>query len=104
MSITDKSKIVIIGAGNVGEAVCYTLMVRRQASEIVLVDINGAVLDTWYQRNQGDPLAGLLPYAADLVDRLPAGARCGRTGSWRRCCWYAFCWAAWRILPCRCCT
>ena len=41
MSITDKSKIVIIGAGNVGEAVCYTLMVRRQASEIVLVDING---------------------------------------------------------------
>lgn len=41
MSIADKSKIVIIGAGNVGEAVCYTLMVRRQASEIVLVDING---------------------------------------------------------------
>ena len=40
----------------------------------VLVDINGAVLDTWYQRNQGDPLAGLLPYAAGLVDRLPAGA------------------------------
>ena len=40
MSITDKNKIVIIGAGNVGEAVCYTLMVRRQASEIVLVDIN----------------------------------------------------------------
>ena len=38
------------------------------------MDINGAVLDTWYQRNQGDPLAGLLPYAADLVDRLPAGA------------------------------
>lgn len=33
MSITDKSKIVIIGAGNVGEAVCYTLRVRRQASE-----------------------------------------------------------------------
>ncbi len=50
MSITDKSKIVIIGAGNVGEAVCYTLMVRRQASEIVLVDINeeraeGSALD-----------------------------------------------------------
>ena len=50
MSITDKNKIVIIGAGNVGEAVCYTLMVRRQASEIVLVDINeeraeGSALD-----------------------------------------------------------
>lgn len=50
MGITGKNKIVIIGAGNVGEAVCYTLMVRRQASEIVLVDINedraeGSALD-----------------------------------------------------------
>lgn len=50
MSMTGKNKIVIIGAGNVGEAICYTLMVRRQASEIVLVDINedraeGSALD-----------------------------------------------------------
>lgn len=50
MGIVGKNKIVIIGAGNVGEAVCYTLMVRRQASEIVLVDINedraeGSALD-----------------------------------------------------------
>ena len=37
---TPKKKIVVIGAGNVGEAVCYTLMVRKQADEIVLVDIN----------------------------------------------------------------
>lgn len=50
MGIVGRNKIVIIGAGNVGEAVCYTLMVRRQASEIVLVDINeekaeGSALD-----------------------------------------------------------
>ena len=50
MGIVGRNKVVIIGAGNVGEAVCYTLMVRRQASEIVLVDINeekaeGSALD-----------------------------------------------------------
>lgn len=43
-------KIVVIGAGNVGEAIAYTLMVREQASEIVLVDVNqdrakGAAID-----------------------------------------------------------
>ena len=31
-------KIVVIGAGNVGQAVAYTLMVRRQANEIVFID------------------------------------------------------------------
>jgi L-lactate dehydrogenase len=35
-----KSKIVVIGAGNVGEAIAYTLMVRQLANEIVLLDIN----------------------------------------------------------------
>lgn len=45
-----KDKIVVIGAGNVGEAIAYTLMVRIQANDIVLVDINekrakGAALD-----------------------------------------------------------
>lgn len=40
----------------------------------VLIDADGAVLDSWYERNQGEPLPGLLPYLADLVDRLPAGA------------------------------
>ena len=38
----NKTKIVIVGAGNVGEAIGYTLMVRKQASEIVFVDINEA--------------------------------------------------------------
>ena len=37
-----KRKIVIAGAGNVGEAIGYTLMLRKQASEIVFVDINEA--------------------------------------------------------------
>lgn len=47
---SQKSKIVVIGAGNVGEAIAYTLMVRKQANDIVLIDINedrakGAALD-----------------------------------------------------------
>ena len=40
----------------------------------VLTDADGAILDTWYGRNEGDPLARLLPRIADLVDRLPEGA------------------------------
>ena len=40
----------------------------------VLADADGAVLTSWYERNQGDPLAGLLPYLADLIDSLPKGA------------------------------
>ncbi len=45
-----KDKIVVVGAGNVGEAIAYTLMVRDQANDIVLVDVNearakGAALD-----------------------------------------------------------
>ncbi len=45
-----KDKIVVIGAGNVGEAIAYTLMVRVLANDIVLVDVNedrakGAALD-----------------------------------------------------------
>ena len=50
MSQTHKDKIVVIGAGNVGEAIAYTLMVRVQANDIVLIDVNedrakGASLD-----------------------------------------------------------
>lgn len=45
-----KNKIVVVGAGNVGEAIAYTLMVRVQANDIVLIDVNedrakGAALD-----------------------------------------------------------
>lgn len=40
MKTVQKSKIVVIGAGNVGEAIAYTLMVREQVKEIVLVDVN----------------------------------------------------------------
>lgn len=35
-----RNKIVIIGAGNVGQAIAYTLMVRRQAGEIVFIDVD----------------------------------------------------------------
>ena len=50
MKETHRDKIVVIGAGNVGEAIAYTLMVRVQANDIVLIDVNedrakGASLD-----------------------------------------------------------
>lgn len=50
MKKSHKDKIVVVGAGNVGEAIAYTLMVRVQANDIVLVDVNedrakGAALD-----------------------------------------------------------
>lgn len=50
MKKTHRNKIVVIGAGNVGEAIAYTLMVRVQANDIVLIDVNedraqGAALD-----------------------------------------------------------
>ena len=34
------NKIVVVGAGNVGETICYTLMLKTQVSEIVLIDLN----------------------------------------------------------------
>ncbi len=39
---SSKTKIVIIGSGNVGEAIGYTLMLRKQASDIVMIDVNEA--------------------------------------------------------------
>ena len=50
MTESHKNKIVVVGAGNAGEAIAYTLMVRKQANDIVLVDLNedrakGAALD-----------------------------------------------------------
>jgi L-lactate dehydrogenase len=50
MTESHKDKIVVVGAGNVGEAIAYTLMVRKLANDIVLVDLNedraqGAALD-----------------------------------------------------------
>ena len=50
MTNETSNKIVVIGAGNVGETICYTLMLKAQVGEIVLVDLNedrakGAALD-----------------------------------------------------------
>lgn len=39
-SQSHKDKIVVVGTGNVGEAIAYTLMVRAQANDIVLIDLN----------------------------------------------------------------
>lgn len=49
MKTSHKDKIVVVGAGNVGEAIAYTLMIRKQASDIVLIDLNEA-------RAKGDAL------------------------------------------------
>ena len=48
--LSRKEKIAIIGAGNVGEAVGYTLMLKKQASDIVFIDLDekraeGSALD-----------------------------------------------------------
>lgn len=50
MSQETANKIVVVGAGNVGETIAYTLMLRTQVSEIVIIDINenrarGAAMD-----------------------------------------------------------
>ena len=37
MNSETSNKIVVIGAGNVGETICYTLMLRAQVGEIVLI-------------------------------------------------------------------
>lgn len=37
---TNKSKVVVIGAGKVGATVAYTIMMNNLASEIVLVDVD----------------------------------------------------------------
>lgn len=34
MKNTHRDKIVVVGAGNVGEAIAYTLMVRAQATTL----------------------------------------------------------------------
>lgn len=50
MSQETANKIVVVGAGKVGETVCYTLMLKTQVSEIVIIDVDedrakGAALD-----------------------------------------------------------
>lgn len=50
MSQERANKIVVVGAGKVGETVSYTLMLKTQVSEIVIIDVDedrakGAALD-----------------------------------------------------------
>lgn len=40
MKNLNRKKIVVVGAGRVGEAIAYTLVLGRQASEIVMIDID----------------------------------------------------------------
>lgn len=39
-TLSSKSKAVVIGAGNVGSTIAYTLMMNQIATEIVLIDVN----------------------------------------------------------------
>ena len=50
MSQQTANKIVVVGAGKVGDTICYTLMLKTQVSEIVIIDVDedrakGAALD-----------------------------------------------------------
>ncbi len=50
MSQEKANKIVVVGAGKVGETICYTLMLKTQVSEIVIIDVDedrasGAAMD-----------------------------------------------------------
>lgn len=40
MKSQNRKKVVVVGAGRVGEAIAYTLVLGRQASEIVMIDID----------------------------------------------------------------
>ncbi|AEC02841.1 L-lactate dehydrogenase [Parasphaerochaeta coccoides] len=40
MKTQNRKKIIVVGAGRVGEAIAYTLVLGRQASEIVMIDID----------------------------------------------------------------
>ena len=62
-----------------------------------------AAVETAYGLAQPGDIVTLSRLAAG--GRPPAaGARCGRNGSWQRCCWCSCCWVAWHISPCRYCT
>ena len=41
-------KIVVVGAGKVGETVCYTLMLKTQVSEIVIIDVDEDRAKGWW--------------------------------------------------------
>lgn len=78
------NKVVIIGAGNVGEAIGYTLMLRRQMNEIVFVDVDrnkahGAALDvghaTTYVGEMAIKSGGYEECADAEIIIITAGAR-----------------------------
>jgi len=40
MAVLKKNKIVVVGAGNVGESVVFSLMLKRVTNEVVMIDLN----------------------------------------------------------------
>jgi len=66
------NKVSIIGSGNVGATIAYTLAVTGLASEIVLIDINnGKALGEALDIQQGTPFCGNCSvYAGDYCDAV----------------------------------
>ena len=71
MTDMKKSKIVVVGAGNVGESVAFSLMLKEVASEIVMIDVNA-------ERAEGS--------AFDMADATAFySATTVRTGGYEEC-------------------
>lgn len=70
---TMKRKITVIGAGNVGATIAYTLSLGDLASEIVVIDINkdkveGEVMDIVQGTSFREPISVIAGDYADAVD------------------------------------
>lgn len=71
MSSLKNSKIVIVGAGNVGESVAFSLMLKEVASELVMIDVDA-------ERAEGS--------AFDMEDATAFYSETTvRTGSYKEC-------------------
>ena len=68
---TRKNKVVIVGAGNVGESIAFAMMTRKIANDIVLIDLNEA-------RAEGDALD--LGQGASLYEQISI-----RQGGYEEC-------------------
>ena len=69
-------KVTVIGAGNVGATIAYTLSLGDIASQIVVVDINkekveGEVMDIVQGTSFREPISAASPVRAELILRRP---------------------------------
>ena len=75
-----KGKITVVGAGNVGSTIAYTLMISGLVSEIVLIDVNR-------DKAEGDAMD--MNHGVSFVNpvKISSGDYCDIKGSdnYRRC-------------------